>query len=81
MAQEITAIAKGFDLSPYKTTIGTILDRAGVEVQLIRAQQVAKFDVRTIQESFTADIAAAETEDDVTQIITSVLENVNNFKQ
>jgi len=74
MAQEITAIAKGFDLSPYTTILETILDRAGVEVQLIRAQQVAKFDVRSIQESFTADIAGAETEDDVTQIITGVLE-------
>ena len=65
MAQEITAVAKGFDLDPYKEVIGTILARAGVEVQLIRAQQVAKFDVREIQRTFTEDIGNATTEEDV----------------
>jgi len=56
------------------------LDEAQVGVELNMASQISAFDIRSMRTNFTADIASAATEDEVNQIIETVLSDVEGFK-
>jgi hypothetical protein len=80
MENDILKQAPGYDLSDAKSRLDTILTAARVEVELNQANQNAKFDVRNIKESFTADIMAAETEEGVVAVTESVRAQIDDFE-
>jgi hypothetical protein len=57
-----------------------ILTEARVEVELNLARQLSKFELRDIQKNFTANIKNAQTETEVTEIITQVQEEIAGFR-
>jgi hypothetical protein len=80
MAEEVTSVAKGYDLDPARARIQKILDESQVGVELNMASQISFFDIRTMRTNFTADIANSVTEADVSEIIQQVLQDVDEFK-
>jgi hypothetical protein len=49
MENQVLSQAPGYDLTPAKQALNTILLAARVEVELNMANQIAKFDVRSIK--------------------------------
>lgn len=52
MQDEILAVAKGFPLDEYRDEINTVMLEAKVEVDLIQADMISKFQVREFKNAF-----------------------------
>jgi hypothetical protein len=80
MEKQILGQAAGYDLTETRAAIDTILTAGRVEVELNRASQLAKFQVRDSRDRFTNEINAAESEAGVTEIIESARREVDEFE-
>jgi hypothetical protein len=80
MESDVLKQAPGYDLGAAKGRLDTILTAARVEVELNKANQIAKFDVRNIKDQFTQDITAAETEEGVVAVTENVRAQIDEFE-